>query len=154
MLSSRYGESRVSRPKSIILFERLFWISVLLGIVATLLAWGPVREQLSADPNIAALATPLLIIGIVINLGLSFLLWLLIARRGNNTARWVMAVLYFISAGLFLNTALSDMFVFGPSTVVNIISWVFAVASLLCLFRRDTVTWFASDAQPDVEPRT
>jgi hypothetical protein len=72
----------MTRPNSIIWFERVFLGSLLLGLVNSVLTWSSMTAQMAATPGAGMLGSNFLIgsmaIGIIINL----LLWYFIARRG------------------------------------------------------------------------
>jgi Na+-transporting NADH:ubiquinone oxidoreductase subunit NqrE len=135
----------MTRPNSIIWFERVFLGSMLLSLVNSALTWSSLSEQMAATPGAATLGGNFLIgtmaVGIVINL----LLWYFIARRGSNVARIIWTVLFAI--GIF---GVIAMF-FQPTSlslkIVPLISFALQGIGIFLLWRPDAKPWFAPNKE-------
>src|SRR5262245_314617 len=75
-------------PKSIILFERVAYLALLLGLTSLVLNWSEIDDFYRQQP-IAYLFTQ------IITFGSQILFIWLIARRRKNWARWLWLVLTF-----------------------------------------------------------
>ncbi len=140
------------RPSSIITFERLFFISLALGLVGYFVNYDAAMAQLQADPNTAGMEMGggfmlgAYLFGVAINL----LLWYLIARRASNFARWIYAIL----AGAGAALTLPSLFATGFSllTATTLVGIVLTAAMIVMLFRPDASDWFKGEYtnDPDV----
>jgi hypothetical protein len=135
----------MTRPNSIIWFERVFLGSLLLGLVNSVLTWSSMTAQMAATPGAGMLGSNFLIgsmaIGIIINL----LLWYFIARRGSNVARIIWTVLFAI--GIF---GVAAMF-FQPTTLsmkaAPLISFALQAVGVFLLYRPDAKPWFSPNKE-------
>lgn len=135
------------RPQSIILFERLVLLGIVLGIVNTVLIW----DQLNAQVAVTGMG-PNTVIGIqVVTILLYLLLIYFISRRGSPVAKWI----YVVLAGLGLIASLTSigqtMAMGAISAVLSIVSLVLTAVTIWLLFRPDAKAWFADgrSAAPD-----
>jgi hypothetical protein len=76
-------------PVSIKRFEKLFWISIAVMVLATLLNYGTLRDRAVSEGRAAAEPA----VEIAVNLGINFVLWFFIVRRASNLARWILVTL-------------------------------------------------------------
>jgi hypothetical protein len=135
----------MTRPNSIIWFERVFLGSILLGLINSALTWSTIQGQIAATPGASMLGSGFLmgtmVIGIVVNL----LLWYFIARRGANVARIIWTVLFAI--GVFGVVA---MFLRPTSLSVKVmplISFALQAYGVFLLYRPDTKPWFSPNKE-------
>ena len=77
------------RPTSIVNFERVVLLSIVLGIVNTVLIW----DRLTAAVQASGLGTGMAIAIQVITIAIYLLLIWFIARKASNVARWIYVVL-------------------------------------------------------------
>ena len=82
------------RPRSIEMFEKAFFASLVLGAINTLLSWRLVAAAAS-DPTLraAGVGQGLVLTGVLVGLLLPLLLWYFIARRASVVAKWIYVVL-------------------------------------------------------------
>ena len=136
------------RPRSIILFERIFGFTILLGIVAGIWAWVHWSSMLplGSPPQAAAMMPVImagsLIGGVVINLLLLFF----IARKGAEVAKWIF-IIFFVLGLLGVVRGLA-----GTTVQVSPLTHVLSIAQILIeaycvglLFRPDAVAWFKGE---------
>ncbi|HEX8443230.1 MAG TPA: hypothetical protein VF631_06260 [Allosphingosinicella sp.] len=135
------------RPKSIVLFERLVLLSILLGIINTVLIWDQLNSQV-AQAGMGA-GTVLGIQAVTIALFL-LLIWF-ISRKGSPVAKWI----YVVLGGIGLISSLvgiGQAFEMGTiSGAISIVSILLTLLTIWLLFRPDAKAWFADgrSASPD-----
>lgn len=126
------------RPASIVRFERVVLLTMLLGFVTVAISWdaafAPVRRLGYGEGlfwAVLAGSTAVLLL----------LLWL-IARRASNAARWVYVALY--ATGLALAAlGISETLRLPPAALLlQLVQWALALYSIWLLFRPDAAGWF------------
>ena len=139
------------RPESIVMFERLFFVNLALGLVGYFVNYDAAMAQLEADPGTAALGMGggFMIGSYLVGLAINLLLWYFTARRGSNVARWIFTVLM----GIGLVFSIPSLFVMGLSliTVTTIVGLLITLVLIVLLFRPDSSAWFTSDGPTDPE---
>lgn len=135
------------RPPSIIWFERIAYLSLALSTVITFIAY----EEMRAAPLDPRHAVPgRVIVFLIITLAVYLPLIWLAARRANNAARWILAVLLAISyAGLLNVPAMLDYG--GPAVLLALAQFPLTAILIWLLFRADSRRWFAGHRP--VDPR-
>ena len=138
------------RPQSVVMFERLFLLSLALSVISFAVGYGEFSQQVLRDPAMRQLG---LGVGFVIGLAIAgyalyLLLWYLIARKAANWAKWLLVVFLAFSL-VSLPRAMG-----GPwdlATVAAIAVYALQVAAVLFLFKRDAKDWLGGDreAEPD-----
>ena len=144
------SQGAILRPKSIIMFERLFLASTVLGLVSFLMSYGTLRALAishGTSPGaqfIAGLAAFLW----------NILIWFLIARRASNIAKWIFVVLLAYSVVAM---------VWGIQWYINLGAYyalctgfltLLEIAAAAYLFRGDAVIWLKSGGKLDeVDPQ-
>jgi hypothetical protein len=137
------------RPSSIVNFERIVLLSIVLGAVNTVLIW----DRLSAAVAASGLGVGMAIAIQVVTIAIYLLLIWFIARKASNVARWIYVVLcaiglVFGALGLGQAAALYGNLVL----VINLVQYVLSLVSIWLLFRADSNAWFRGErpADPDV----
>lgn len=130
------------RPASIIMFDRLYLASLVLGTISFFVGYDTTMAQLEADPGSADLGIAgagFLWGTFAFGMAISLLLWFLISRKANNVARWILVVLAVIGL-IGLPFSLGEL---PPLQIVG--SLVITAVNLLAvyfLFRPDAKAWF------------
>jgi len=140
------------RPNSIVLFERLVLLSIVLSLISVFVSWEQTQAMLSAQNS------PLGPTSILVTQGIMILLYLLliyfIARKGSPVAKWI----YVVLAGLGLVLGLigiGQTFQLGTIPgVIALIQYVITAATLWLLFRPDAKAWFSEGRGGDVDVET
>ncbi len=132
------------RPKSILLFERLFIGNTLVSILPTFIDYSKLRAD--ALNRGAAAAGPL--IGIATILIINTLLWYFIARRGSRVAKWILVVVYAI--GFLTKIPMSGRIqALGTfNSAMNALSSILSIAAIVMLFQQDARIWLAHGGGP------
>ena len=132
-------------PKSVVLFERLAYLAVVLGIVSAILNWTGQAMPPGALPGLFA--------GLVVISGLEVLFIWLTARKRKNWARWVWVAVIFVgtAAAIFARDTHSGSS--AISAAAYYLVYLVAIASACCLLTPTAWAWFRN--KPDnarIEP--
>jgi hypothetical protein len=134
----------MSRPQSIIWFERCFLASLALGIVNAAISWSKVRDMVDATDSAAVLPSWFLPVTLVCGLGINLLLWYFAARRGATVAKWIIVVFFGLSA-LSIARALLNGIVAPTLNIFAGIAFILQAIAVWMLFRPDAKAWFAGN---------
>ena len=134
------------RPNSIVNFERIVIVSIVLGIINSWMTSEKMRALMAGKPQMSQSTTlTIQVIMILIYLVLIYF----ISRKGSPVAKWIYVVLCVLGlvAGVF---ALPLMAQLGTvSLVVAIVQYALSIASLWMLFRPDSKAWFSEGRTAD-----
>lgn len=142
------------RPRSIILFERLFLASIAISALAGI--WSTLHIDLllpaGMPPELATVMPFIAGGGLVVSGAIKLLFWFFIARRGANVAKWIFVVLFVI--GLF--GSVRAILGIGPVSlpiVMRLIAFVQLLLQSTCvwlLFRPDAARWLKGEPPSDL----
>jgi len=138
------------RPRSIILFERVYWLNIVLAVAA--LAWTFARAgrwglSMPADAAIGARSVAALTIAglAILAITIKVLIWFFIARRASSVARWLFVIFFVLAIvslirtiGLYGRGMLPSLILL----VVGVADTLLRIACLWLLFRADAAAWF------------
>jgi hypothetical protein len=136
------------RPNSIVNFERIVIVSILLGIINSWLTSEKMRA-LTAGPGKPQLSSSTTLTIQVITILIYLVLIYFITRKGSPVAKWIYVVLCVLGLvfGVF---SLPLMMTLGAvPLILAIVQYVLALASLWMLFRPDAKAWFAEGRTAD-----
>ncbi len=143
----------MSRPQAIRTFEKLYILSVVLGLALAAVTWQQRSSLLARTPALEQMPW-LMSVSIVVGIGIAAMLWYLVARRGSTIGKWIVvafAVWAFIQLGMLIYAVVVD-----PDVPINVIALsvaqniLYIIAATL-LFRPDARDWFGETAV-QVEP--
>ncbi|MEA3017519.1 MAG: hypothetical protein QOI38_2241 [Sphingomonadales bacterium] len=126
------------RPASIVNFERIVLLLIVIGLAGTVLSWDGLRI---AARHQGLGETALIAVHVVLLALLLLLLWL-IAHRRSAVAKWVWILLCL--AGIAVSVpALGDS-LNGPlpALLMQAAQWVLILLSIWMLLRPDAGAWF------------
>ena len=129
------------RPNSILIFEKLYLATLILGLINSVLNWGNASQILETDPNVTQLGSGFLVLTIAGGFLISLLLWYLTARKASSVAKWIITV--FFGLGLLaLPMSLGSL----PSLNLAIsgIALIMQGYAVYLVFRPDAKQWFSS----------
>jgi len=133
-------------PKSVWWFEKLMWLSLLLGALVTLLHRDRIiaRTRAAGTSPDAALVTTMfsLVIIIAVMLALIFL----IARVRQNWARWTFAMLFVLGVPFTVLTLATEVSANPAAGALSLVQLVIQVAALVLIFAPSARPWFAKHA--------
>lgn len=131
----------MTRPQSIIWFERFYLGALALGLLNTMLNWSVIQQQLGTSAASSILPGWFMPAILGIAFAINLLLWYLVARRRSVVAKWFVTVLFII--GLFGLLGLVRGQVPGRIVPFTILNYLLNAAAVVMLFRPDTKRWFA-----------
>ena len=138
------------RPGSIVQFERLYLIMVVLGVVNAVMAWDRSVAEIAAQPGLAAAAPYAMAAVVGFSTLLYLLLWYFIARRASRAAKWIYVVLVAISLASVVLQVAGGRFGIDAAAVVGLAVLALMLWCAALLFRPDSVRWLAAGgAAPD-----
>lgn len=141
------------RPKSIVNFERVVLLGILIGIINSVVSWDKMlamaQAQAAAQGSTMKIG-PGFIIGVQAFFIIIYLLlvWL-ISRKGSPVAKWIYVALAVLSliAAVF---GLGKMAAYGTvSLVLAIVQHLLTLAALWFIFQPDANAWFAEGRSAD-----
>lgn len=136
----------MTKPDSIVLFDRLFLGSMALGILNFVFEWSKTKAALVNSPEIAAagLGTGFIIATFVGGMILNLIIWYFISARASKIAKWIFTV-FFVVGLLFILTSLNNPL--GPKGIAlagTLVITALQGAATYMLFRPDAIAWFDS----------
>jgi hypothetical protein len=144
----------MTRPPSIVRFERLWFASLAAWSVGTLLAWERTQNSLVGNAQsapIAGWAQPAYA-GMIVTIAL--IQWYFVARRPMPVVKWLVAAMAAIGGlrALFtLYAVLTARYPHPWSRGSFILAALLAVLAAAALFRADARAWFGED-EPEALP--
>jgi len=136
------------RPKSIIMFERLFLASLALGALSVVLNYQALTDLAANDPSMrqVGLGSGFLIGILAVSYAIYLLLWYLIARRASSAAKWILVVFTVIGV-------LSDLpglaGGWNSTLALSLVVYALEILAVVYLFRPDAKAWFDGQEQAD-----
>jgi hypothetical protein len=136
----------VTRPPSIVMFERLYIAVIVIGIANTVLRWPTVRETALAQPGAEALPDWFVPVTMAIAIAINIAFWYFIARRGSNVVRWIYAVLTVVGVlGVAFTLISGALFADPIGGTASIVSTALSIICVWLIFRPDAQPWFQKD---------
>ena len=132
------------RPASIVNFERLYWVAIVLGLVTIYLSWDAIMAAMQVQPGIQV-GPGFVIMMTVVGLAVQLLLWYFISRRPSVVAKWIFVGLFaFNVLGVIFNAmtgaALSDI-----TMVLTVLALMLRGLAAWMLFRPDARIWLGEE---------
>ena len=132
------------RPISIVRFERLYLLAILLGLVSSAFAWPQSTASFARNPALADmmwLLPAMTAAGVTVRL----LLWYFTAHQPSMMAKWTVVALAGV-AGLILLfgifALISDATPSLAASLTGIVAGSLHVVAAAYLFRPDAAAWF------------
>ncbi|APZ98335.1 hypothetical protein BWQ93_07430 [Sphingopyxis sp. QXT-31] len=135
------------RPPSIIWFERLFWASMIVGLISTAFAWADMQSTLEKSGSPFGMTSVAVTLAVFLAIPVAF--WYAIARRGSNVVRWIYVIWMGFGVIMTLLSLFDPQNVNGIALGISLISTALSAASIACLFRGDAVAWLTGKAPVD-----
>ena len=140
----------MTRPQSIIWFERCYLAGIVLGLIGVALRWNATTAAVRDNPAVANLGagamSGIMIAGIIVGLGIKLLLWFGAARKAWTVCKWFIAIFFILG---LLGTGFSVIggrFPSGIDGVLSVVGTVLGALSVWFLFRPDSEVWFGEDS--------
>lgn len=141
------------RPNSILLFERLYLASLVVGVINLVLSYERIVAQMQRDPAVAQLGwgSGAVIVMFGLGMAVSLMLWYFTARRGSSIAKWFLVA--FTAIGLLsLPTTLATGS--GLPLIMAIVINLLQLIAVVMLFRADARPWFSRKEPAAADPAT
>ena len=133
------------RPKSIITFERIYWLTLILAGVTVALNWNGMMQVGQSRPGVPPSLMTGIVIGSLIFIGLiALLLVYFIARRASNVAKWIFIAATAYSVWAFVRGLMLPEMPKDTQFAINAINLVLTIYCAWLLFRPDAVAWLES----------
>ena len=127
------------KPKTIIWFDWLFWISLVLGLISLAVSWPTLEADLEGDPDLQTIGIGAVIGFVAVGNGISILLWFFASHKASNVARWIYSVLGGLGIlGAFLDWGTLSMI----EIVISLILATMSFAAIIVLFLPPSNAWF------------
>ena len=145
----------MKRPRSILMFERLFLASILLGFVIVPSGWETARAELRAAPELpgavelASMGMPFMIGIFVVTTIINVLLWYFIARRASVVAKWILIAFNVLAIVALVTQAALGLVPGDLVVAIDLLVLALNVAAIWYLFRPDARLWFAGEWKGD-----
>ena len=136
------------RPHSIVMFERLILGSLAVSALSFILSYDEVTYLLASDPAMQelGLGSGFLLGVVAAGYAIFLLLWVLIAHKASNVAKWILIVL--AALGLIsLPGLLSEPW--NTTALLGLASYGLEFAAIIYLFRDDARAWFKGEWHGD-----
>ena len=146
----------MNRPASIVLFEKLYLLSIVVSAIGIALGWDRMTAAAAAQPGMPAATQQGLVIGaIAFTFAIAFLLLYFIARRASNIAKWIFVVLVAYGVFAFVTGLSTTGLVFDAAFLTNAASLALTLYCAWLLFRPDAKAWLESKgADGPADPTT
>jgi hypothetical protein len=133
------------RPQSIVNFERIVILYLVLGLVSTALNW----QKMVAMVAQAHLGPGWVIGSQAVAIAIYLLLIWFIAHKASVVAKWIYVVLTVLGLVVGLINLPKTMALGAHSAILSCVQYVLAAIALWLLFRPDSRAWF-SEGRDDV----
>jgi hypothetical protein len=125
------------RPRAILMFERLYGLSILVAAIADALTWPMLVAALAR----IGMGVPLVLLSLAVGLGIPLLLLWLVARRGSAVARGIAVILTALGLLGFLFSIVRG-YGAGFGTIFDAARLALQVVALFFTYRPDARAWF------------
>jgi hypothetical protein len=132
----------MTRPPSIVNFERCYLGALLIGAVNAALNWERMMAMPAVQQARVTIGEWYLPATTALGYLIPLVLWYFAARRASVVAKWVIVVLFGLGvlgllAGLALGTMASDL-----GGVLSVVAFVLNAIAVFLLFKPDARAWF------------
>lgn len=139
----------MTRPQSIVRFERLYWSGILIGLVNTVLAWDTIQAQVNATAGSSILPSGFFAGTLAFGLIVNVLLWYFTARRRSVVAKWIITV-FFVFGLVSVARFLFGNAPMPTSSSLSAVTVVMQAVAVWMLFRPDAKAWFEGDRSEEL----
>ena len=135
----------MNRPASIVLFEKLYIVVIIIGVIGVALSWSSLTAMAGNQPGVPeSVGSGILIGALIFGFLVPLVLLYFIARRASNIAKWIFVVLTAFSVYSFIATISNPAVPQGILLAVNVVSLVLTLYCAWLLFKPDAKAWLES----------
>ena len=144
----------MTKPDSIVLFDRLFLGTLALSLLNFIVGWEELSAKLARTPEFAAsgfgngFIVATFAGGMIINL----IIWYFVSARASKIAKWILTVLFAFGLISMLRNFNDPLGPQGLTLGMALIVTIIQAAAIYMLFRPDSIAWFSR--KPPVDPDT
>lgn len=132
----------MTRPQSILTFERCYLGALAVGLVNTAIGWSTIMRVPAVAQAQAMFGSWYLPTTTAIGFIIPLILWYFAARRRSVVAKWIITVFFgFGVIGILINLAMGS-FASSLGGVLSITALVLNAIAVFMLFKPDAKTWF------------
>jgi hypothetical protein len=144
----------MTKPDSIIFFDRLFLGALVLGALNFMFAWSDTSAKLASSPEFAAtgFGTGFLIASFAVGMIINLIIWYFISARASKIAKWILTAFFVIGLISMLSNLNNPLGPQGISLGVAFVITIIQAAAIYMLFRPDSLASF--NRKPPVDPDT
>lgn len=138
----------MSKPGSIISFERLWWGGTLVWLAVMWITRQQQTARLLADPRAAPIAPYVLPAVVAIWLAVALVLWFLVARRNSAAGKWLVVAVAVLGVLPMLRAALAILNGDAGHLASSLLTLVYVAldaGAAAMLFRPDALRWFRGE---------
>lgn len=137
----------MTRPLSIVNFERCYLGALIVGAVNAALNWQRYLEMPAVQQAQASIGGWYLPATTGLGFLIPLLLWYFAARRASVVAKWIVVVLFGLGAfGLLAGFLLGTMAA-GLGGVLSVVAFVLNAVAVWLLFQPDARVWFGETVE-------
>ncbi len=135
------------RPRSILIFERLFLASMIGSLIGFALSYGAIADAIAAERDLVRIGiSPASAVAFfVVTTAIWLLLYWLVAHRASNAAKWVLTVLTGLGLLMIPTTLASEA---NFAMFFSLMVTALGVGAVLFLFRPDAREWLQGRSSP------
>ena len=141
----------MTRPYSIVQFERFYLAALVIGLVNSALNWGVVQAQFASNPAAQPFGPGVFVALVGLGILIPLLLWYFVAHRASVVAKWILVLLFVLGAAALGRSIVAGNFPGGLRGILGAATLVLQAVAVWVLFRPDTKPWFAH-ASGEVPP--
>jgi hypothetical protein len=138
------------RPPSILLFERLYIVKIVLGLVAGAFALSRISATIlptGAPVAVQKMMPVIMIASMAFGVIVSLLLLYFIARRASDVAKWIFVVFFALGAISLIRSFSGRFPIAGWMHGLSLVQVAMGAVMLWLLFRPDAKAWFAEPSR-------
>ena len=134
----------MTKPDSIIVFDRLYLGSLALGAVNSVFSYGDVKAALAATPEAAAtgFGGGFIIATVVISFMINLTIWYFVSARASKIAKWILTAFFVIGLLSIVANLGNPMAPQGLAFGIMLVLTVMQGVATYMLFRADAIAWF------------
>ena len=137
----------MTRPRSILWFERLLALALVIDLAVNLASWPAISDRLAAQ---GLSANPILIVLIAAASPLfGAALLYFVARRRSRFARWVITLLVAAATIAFVVVMIRGSMPWTSAFQLTVLAELMKVIAVTRLFTAEAVAWFAGSSTND-----
>lgn len=142
----------MARPPSIVIFERCYLATILIGCINSYLSWQVMQKMPQVERAVDAFGNGYILGLYALTAIVPLLLLYLAARRQSVIAKWIITIFFSLALILILFAVLLGKMAVDARAALSIAGFAFHAVAVYMLFRPDALAWFGEMQDPRQEP--